>query len=399
MTNETSDSGRNGGAADSRADALDPLSARIGVASYLRLLRKNRNFRLLWSAQIVSELGDWFYTLAVYSLLLDLTGKASSVAVALVVQLLPTALITATSGVVSDHLRRKVVMIAADLARVAIVLSMLAARSPEMVWIIYPLLFLEAIMVAFFEPARTSVIPNICPAEDILVANTLSSTTWSLNLALGASLGGVVAVLLGRDAVFMINGASFAISAWLISGMKFHEPHAEARSPLRARDLVDFSPVLQGIRYVRSDARRVAMLLVKAGLGTTGSGWVLFTVMGKRYFPVHLHGLSPERSAILAMSVLLAARGVGALIGPLLSATWAGRSEWRLRMGILCGFLAAATGYTLLGFAKTLLLACASTILAHMGSAVAWVFSTTPCSSIRKTASAAACSQPNWGSP
>jgi predicted MFS family arabinose efflux permease len=349
----------------------------IGVASYLRLLRQNRNFRLLLSAQIVSELGDWFYTLAIYSLLLDLTGKASSVALALVLQVLPSSLMTATAGVVNDHLRRKVVMISADLARLVIVLTMLAARSPSMVWIIYPLLFLEAVMVTFFEPARTSVVPNICAPEDVLLANTISSTTWSLNLALGASLGGVVAVLFGRDAVFLINAASFAISASLISRMRFQEPHAENRPPMRFRDLVDLSPILEGLRYVRSDARRVAMLLVKSGLCVIGSGWVLFTVMGKLYFPLHLHGLSAERSAILGMSVLLAARGLGALLGPLFSATWAGKSERRLRLGILCGFLAAAVGYTMLGFTKTLLLACATTILAHMGGAVAWVFSTT----------------------
>ena len=56
----------------------------ISFASYLRLLRENVNFRRLWLAQIVSEIGDWFYTLAIYSLLLQLTGHASSVALALV---------------------------------------------------------------------------------------------------------------------------------------------------------------------------------------------------------------------------------------------------------------------------------------------------------------------------
>jgi predicted MFS family arabinose efflux permease len=354
-----------------------PGSESIGLASYLRLIRGNRNFRLLWIAQIVSELGDWFYTLAIYSLLLDLTGKASSVALALVLQLLPQTLITPTAGVVNDRKRRKIVMIAADLARLCTVLSMLAVRSPAMVWLIYPLLILETFAIAFFEPARTAVVPNICPPEDILVANTLASSTWSLNLALGSALGGVVAVLFGRDSVFVINAASFAVSAALIGRMQFHEPHAEDHPPMRVRDLVDFSPILEGIRYVRSDARRIAMLLVKSGLGVIGPGWVLFTVMGKQYFPVRLHGLSPERSAILGMSVLLAARGVGALLGPLISATWAGRSEGRLRTGILCGFLAAATGYTFLGLAKSLLRACACTILAHMGAAVAWVFSTT----------------------
>ena len=61
----------------------------ISLGSYLRLLRGNRNFRRLWMAQIVSEIGDWFYTLSIYTLLLQLTGRASSVALALVLQVLP----------------------------------------------------------------------------------------------------------------------------------------------------------------------------------------------------------------------------------------------------------------------------------------------------------------------
>ena len=59
------------------------------MAAYWKLLRTNRNFRRLWLAQIVSEIGDWFYTLAIYSLLLELTGRAGSVALALVLQVLP----------------------------------------------------------------------------------------------------------------------------------------------------------------------------------------------------------------------------------------------------------------------------------------------------------------------
>lgn len=121
----------------------------ISFASYVRLLRENRNFRRLWLAQIVSEIGDWFYTLAIYSLLLQLTGHASSVAIALVLQVLPQTFIGPTAGVVNDRISRKRVMIAADLIRAVIVLSMLLVRSREMVWLVYPLLLLETIMAAF----------------------------------------------------------------------------------------------------------------------------------------------------------------------------------------------------------------------------------------------------------
>src|ERR1700738_5352649 len=101
----------------------------ISVAAYGRLLRGNRNFRRLWLAQIVSEIGDWFYTLSIHTLLLHLTGHASSVALALVLQVLPQTLIGPTAGVVNDRLRRKQVMIAADLIRFVVCLAMLLVRS------------------------------------------------------------------------------------------------------------------------------------------------------------------------------------------------------------------------------------------------------------------------------
>src|SRR5689334_5354589 len=95
----------------------------ISLASYARLVRRNPNFRRLWLAQIVSEIGDWFYTLSIYTLLLQLTGHAGSVALALVLQVIPQTFAGPTAGVVNDRLKRKHVMIAADLIRVVVVLS------------------------------------------------------------------------------------------------------------------------------------------------------------------------------------------------------------------------------------------------------------------------------------
>src|SRR5215467_5138099 len=180
----------------------------ISLAAYVRLLRTNRNFRRLWTAQIVSEIGDWFYSLAIYSLLLQLTGRASSVALALLLQVLPQTFVGPAAGVINDRVRRKQVMITADLVRTVVVVAMLLVRSRSMVWLVYPLLLLETIMAAFFEPARNSVIPNITAREEVIVANTLASSTWSLNLMIGAALGGMVAAFLGRNAVFIVNALS-----------------------------------------------------------------------------------------------------------------------------------------------------------------------------------------------
>jgi MFS family permease len=355
----------------------EQATASISFASYGRLVRRNGNFRRLWLAQIVSEIGDWFYTLAIYTLLLQLTGHAGSVALALVLQVIPQTLAGPTAGVVNDRLRRKHVMIAADLIRCVVVLAMLLVRSASMVWLVYPLLLAETTMAAFFEPARSAVIPNIASEEEVLVANTLSSATWSVTLMIGASIGGVVAAFFGRDAVFILNALSFLVSAILIRGMRFDEPHADSAAPLRARDLVDFSPVLEGIRYIRSHPMLLPTVFSKAGELMVGPSWVIFTVMGAREFAIHRSGMNTAGAAMLGMSILLGGRGLGALFGPIVSARWAGKNDNRLRQGILFGYLTICAGYTLLGTSGSVWIAAACAMLAHAGGSTVWTFSTT----------------------
>ena len=357
--------------------APEPGTSLISLSSYLQLVRGNQNFRRLWLAQIVSEIGDWFYTLSIYTLLLQLTGHAGSVALALVLQVLPQTLAGPTAGVVNDRLKRKHVMIAADLVRIVVVLSMLLVRSASMVWLVYPLLLAETTMAAFFEPARSAVIPNIAATSDVLVANTLSSATWSVNLLIGASVGGVVAAFLGRDVVFILNALSFLISAILIGGMRFAEPHAEASGAMRLRDLVDFSPVLEGIRYIRSHRTLLPAVFAKAGELMVGPSWVIFTVMGVGEFAFHGRKIDAAGGAMLGMSVLLGGRGIGAMVGPLIAARWAGHSDRRLSLGILLGYLTVALGYVVLGVSRNIWMAAGCAMLAHAGGSTVWVFSTT----------------------
>jgi hypothetical protein len=118
---------------------------------------------------------------------------------------------------------------------------------------------------------------------------------------------------------------------------------------LRLRDLVDFSPVIEGIRYIRSHPTLLPTVFSKAGELMVGPSWVIFTVMGAREFAVHGHGISEAGSAMLGMSILLGRRGIGALVGPLVSARWAGSRDERLRLGILFGYLTISAGYAILG--------------------------------------------------
>lgn len=347
----------------------------VTLTGYVRLVRGNRNFRLLWLAQIVSELGDWLYAVAIYSLLLEFTGKAQSIAVAFVLQVLPQVFISPSAGILNDRISRKKVMLFADWMRAGIVLCMILVRSPDWTWLLYALLVSETLMWALFEPAHHAVVPNITSEPEVITANALSSMTWAFNFAVGSAVGGALAAFFGRTAVFAINALSFVASALLIRRMRFAEPHTTDLPPLHWTDLFDFSPIREGVRYVWSHSALRPTIFVKAGLGLMGANWVIVPIMGQRMFPVHLAGLSERESGMLGMSVLMAFRGVGSVAGPLVSGYWSGEDPRRMRWGILFGFLAAGMGYVWLGQAGNLAAACAAVTLAHAGGAVLWVFS------------------------
>ena len=175
----------------------------------------------------------------------------------------------------------------------------------------------------------------------------------------------------------MLNAVSFLASALWIRSMRFAEPHAAGAPPFHARELVDFSPILEGLRYIRSDRRVLTTVFVKCGIGFTGANNVILPLMGTHIFPVHWAGLAPERGAMLGMSLLVGARGVGALFGPMMGGAWAGEHTERLRTGILIGYLMAAAGYMSLSWAPTIGVAFACVVLANFGMSSNWVFSTT----------------------
>lgn len=347
------------------------------LAAYWHLLRDNRNVRLLWSAQIVSELGDWFYSVAIYSFLLELTGSAQVVAFAFLMQVLPQVFMSPAAGVINDRISRRKVMIFADVLRVGIVLAMLLVRSAGMLWLLFVLLALETMCYALFEPGRSATIPNIARPEQIPVANALSAATWSVIFGLGSALGGVVDVVFGRETVFVLDSLSFVASALFIRRMRFDEPHAQNRPPLHLRELFDFSPVAEGLLYVKRDRRLLATMLVKAGVGLMGTNWVILPILGQKTFPLRLAGVSAQQASTLGMSALFASRGLGATIGAVLGGNFAGLNRTRLYWTILAAFLMGAAGYVALGAAGSLAFAILAVMFSHTGGSAAWTASTT----------------------
>lgn len=342
----------------------------ISLPAYYRLIRHNPNFRRLWMAQTVSELGDWFYSVAIYDLVLRLTGSAQLVGLVVLAQILPAFFVGPTAGAVNDRVSRKAVMITADLLRAGIVLGMLAVHTRDQLWWLYVLLVAEVMLAAFFEPGRTSVIPNIVGEQEVLAANALSAATWSVNLAVGAGVGGLAVHAFGRSSAFVLNSLSFLASAALIARMKFHEPHLGDHGRLDWLAILGLGPVLEGVRYVKRDPKLMSLLFVKFGLGFVGANLVLLPLAGERVF-------SSGGAGVLGMSTLFMSRGLGALIGPFVGGRLAGSDQRRLRLGVLIGFVTLGVFYMLFSRAPTLLLASLCILAAHSGGSVIWVFSTT----------------------
>jgi predicted MFS family arabinose efflux permease len=349
----------------------------VTFASYWHLLRGNRNIRLLWTAQIVSEIGDWFYSVAIFSFLLELTGSAQVVAFAFLMQVLPLCLMTPTAGVINDRISRRKVMMFADWARAGIVILMMLVRTRGLLPLLFVLLLLESVCLALFESGPRAVVPNITKGDEIPVANALASATWSINFAVGAGLGGLVLVTFGRETVFIVNSLSFVASALLIRAMKFAEPHADNLPPLRARDLVYFSPIAEGMRYVRRDPKLRATIFVKGAIGLMGSNLVILPVLGERVFHVQWHGLSASQAGALGMSMLFTSRGFGAILGSFLGGNFAGIDKVRLRWTILAGFAMIAVGYIALGAAGSMAVALVALVVAHAGASANWTASST----------------------
>ena len=342
---------------------------RARPVGYLELLRRNRDFRQVWLGQVISQMGDWFDTIALYSIVLMLTGSGRAVGLVLVARFLPTVFVGSFSGVIADRFSRRTIMIVSDLLRAVVVLGFLLIRRPEQVWLVYFLTVLQLICSSFFEPARTAAIPSIVSERELVAANAISSVTWSAMLTLGAAIGGVITGAFGTDAAFVLDSLTYLASAALIASVKLPK-----RAPLMKRKLtvsraLGIADTIEGVRYVKERPRVFALLLVKSGWGLGGGILALLAVFGEKIFPVRGSGAT-------GIGVLYAARGIGTAIGPIAARRLTGESTQTMQKAIGIGFFIGGIFYIVFGAATNFALALIVLAVAHMGGSVLWVFST-----------------------
>ena len=328
----------------------------------VELLRRNRDFRALFSAQVVSYLGDWFAVVALSGLVEDLTHSAVLVSLVFVATTLPAFFVSPLAGPTADRFDRRRLMILVSLAQAAAAMALLLVR-PGRVWIAFAAQACIATGTAFFMPASQAAIPNLVDPDDLAAANAAMGSTWGVMLAVGAGLGGLFTVAFGRTAAFVADALSFVVAAALIASVRRatkEESHVHAQP--RMRPVADTA---EAIRYARRNKPVLALLMSKAGYGVAGGVVGIVPVIATRVFGAGDGGIG----------ALLAARGVGAFLGPVLSRRFTDRTA-RILLACGCCGLVFGVGYALVPFSPALGVACVAVLGAHLGGGAQWTLST-----------------------
>ena len=275
------------------------LVDRIGILRPLRI----RDFALLWGGLTVSFIGDGVYIIAIAWQTYDLSNSPSALAAVGVAWSLPQVVLLLLTGVLSDRLDRRHLMISGDVVRglaIAAVGILSINGTLTMTWLLVLVVIFGAGQ-ALFGPAFSSIVPQVVPEELLVEANSLGQfvrpITWTL---IGPLVGGVLVATLGAGWAFLIDAGTFAFSAVMIGLMRARpdreagEEHASAWDDLK-----------EGLRYVRSRAWLwVAMVAATVSLLATWGPWEVLVPYVVR---------NDLRGSAAALGLVFAAGGVGSV--------------------------------------------------------------------------------------
>lgn len=326
-----------------------------------QLVRRNREFRRLFLASVVSLAGDWFSFVAVASLVSELTGRPGASAFVYAATVLPVFLASPIAGIVADRFDRKRVLVIADLARVPIALLLCLAALWSSATLAIVAVTALAVGASFSDPIISAATPNLVEPDELATAQAVMGAVWGSMLMVGAGIGGLVAELLGRQAAFAIDAASFLVSAWLVAGIR--RPMQLATTAARAPE-----GILDALRYLRAHPRVLRLVFAKvAPSSANGIVGLLPTFATRRFAGTNI-----------ATGLLFAARGLGAMVGPILASRAVGATPGRRAVLAVCSIasLTYCVVYAALPLAGVFGVALVLVFLAHLGGGAQWSMST-----------------------
>jgi MFS transporter, DHA3 family, macrolide efflux protein len=314
------------------------------ISVQARPLLLTRDFGLVWSGQLISQIGDGISRLALLWFVYAVTGSPIKTSVVGLLQTIPPIVLGPIIGVYVDRLPKKVLLITSEVLR-ALLIGLIPCLIPVesfTVSVLYVLVLLHAIATAVFGPALTAAIPSFIPKTQFTAANALLQSTTSLGIILGPALSGLGIAAYGSQEVLCLNAATYMISAACLTLVRFKKP--ESKIPSLAAKPTMLQDLVEGFRY--SVVTQPAILLVTgtAALYTFGTSALtaLFPVFARKML-----GLGP-----VEVGYLWSAVGVGLFvtsIGLLWATDWMVKDRMRLIMGT-----SALTGAALCALTRTL---------------------------------------------
>lgn len=340
------------------------MQAPVTIApSYRAVLSANPDFRRVWLGEVVSFLGDWFSLIALYTVVQELTDSTTAIAGVLVGKTLPIFLVTPVAGPLVDRFDRRTILIATDVARALLVVGLMAAWHLQSLPLLYVSLSLQMCFAGLFIPARTAVIAQVCTKEELPVAMALSGGTWSIMLAFGAALGGLLTEVVGIHGAFALDGLTYLLSAAFLWGLPALPPESE---DLGDGEEAGDGSFMDGLRYIAGKPWLATTLSLKPAMAVQSAALVTVPLFG--------NGVFPKTAGPLFIGLLYSARGLGALVGSMGTRLVTGDSDRAMRRAMPLSFVLAAASYLVISWAPTLAWASIGFFGAAVGTGTIWVF-------------------------
>jgi len=272
---------------------------------------RQRDFSLVWSAGLISQMGDWVLYVALPIYVFRVTGSALATSVMFLVEIGPILVLGSVAGVFADRWNRKWTMVIANLLMAIGLLPLLLVHSPSTIPIVYAVSFVEAVLAQFISPAESALLPALAGEGNLVSANSLLSLGGNSARLIGPGLGGVIAARAGLGGVTLLDIVSFLLAAALVTAVRAPGRPQPAEEAVHLAERV----VIQLWREWREGValmwrqREVAVLLSMFAITALGEGvmGVIFVVWVREA----LHGGASD------IGWLMSAQAVGGILGGL----------------------------------------------------------------------------------
>ena len=335
---------------------------------YIEFFLSNKKFRRLWAASVISLLGEWFNTIALFFLILEYSGSEFLLGVLFSVRMALFAISQPINGLLADRISRKKLMLWANLMQVFLALSFLMVDGKEDMWWLIAVSGLMMLLHGVYVTAERAALPNIVDETDLITANAIDSASWSTALCIGAMLGGITVSIWGTDMAFIIDSYTFLISSLLLIPLTFEQKFDEStQGPFLKTAL---SNIKTGWSRIYHDKKLLRIVFAKSSWNLAGAGLA-------GVFLVLAGGSLTGYGAAFGFGLFFFARGIGTGIGPLMArALFKDKSRWPSVIGILVSI--SGVFYLLVGLTLEIYLplTVCLIIFAHAASGGNWVLST-----------------------